>query len=65
MYSGQSTIAATKVVDTVRLESLSQYENRNLPLRIPLGTNAVGIMRAKCTENAGMFERTGLVCSEH
>ena len=47
---GDPELAAEKVLDIVRLENLSENEKENLPLRIPLGSDALGIMRLKCTQ---------------
>jgi hypothetical protein len=47
---GDPAIAAQKIVDIVRLENLTEDERRNLPLRIPLGTDALCVMRLKCAE---------------
>lgn len=47
---GNPEVTAQKVVAIARLENLTSEKKRNLPLRIPLGTDAVGIMRLKCTQ---------------
>ncbi|KIN06810.1 hypothetical protein OIDMADRAFT_150101 [Oidiodendron maius Zn] len=47
---GNPELAAQKVLDIVRLENLTKEEKDNLPLRIPLGTDALEIMRLKCTQ---------------
>lgn len=50
MQPGNPEAAAQKVVDIARLENLPEGAPRNLPLRIPLGTDAIDVMRRKCTE---------------
>ena len=37
-------------VPTAALPELTEEEKENLPLRIPLGTDALNIMRLKCTQ---------------
>jgi hypothetical protein len=46
---GDPELAAQRILDIVRLENLTGNEE-NLPLRIPLGTDALNIMRLKCTQ---------------
>lgn len=47
---GNPEYAARRVLDIVRLENLTDEEKDNLPLRIPLGTDAVSIVRFKCIQ---------------
>lgn len=47
---GNPELAAKRVLDIARLENLTETEKNNLPLRIPLGIDALGIMRSKCTK---------------
>ncbi|KAH7131715.1 hypothetical protein B0J13DRAFT_598120 [Dactylonectria estremocensis] len=47
---GNPTEAAERIVDIARLENITRVQAANLPLRIPLGAEAVVAMKKKCTE---------------
>jgi len=53
---GDPAIAAQRIVDIVRLENLTEEETKSLSLRIPFGTDALGIVRRKCMETLQMLE---------
>lgn len=48
--------AAEKMVDIARVENLTASQALNLPLRIPLGAEAVAVMRRKCLETLAVLE---------
>lgn len=54
---GDPEIAVQKVLDICRLENLSEDEKANLPLRIPVGSDALGVMRLKCTETLKSLQK--------
>lgn len=53
---GDPLLAAEKMVDIARVENLTASQAANLPLRIPLGAEAVVIMRRKCLETLAMLD---------
>ncbi|KAF1984619.1 NAD(P)-binding protein [Aulographum hederae CBS 113979] len=54
---GDPAKAALRVIDVARLEDLGEGREGRLPFRIPLGTDAVGVMRMKCEETLEMLWR--------
>jgi hypothetical protein len=46
---GGPTIAAERIVDIARLGNLNEDQKRSLSFRIPVGSDALKIMRLKCT----------------
>ncbi|KAI8657177.1 putative oxidoreductase yusZ [Fusarium keratoplasticum] len=48
--------AAEKMVDIARVENLTATQVLNLPLRIPLGAEAVDVMRRKCLETLAVLD---------
>lgn len=54
---GDPELAVQRVMDIARLENLTEDERANLPLRIPLGTDALGVMRLKCTDTLMSLEK--------
>lgn len=46
---GDPAIAAQRMVDVVRLENLPEQQTDKLPIQIPLGTDALSVIKAKCT----------------
>ncbi|KAI8714014.1 hypothetical protein NCS52_01120600 [Fusarium sp. LHS14.1] len=53
---GDPLRAAEKMVDIARVENLTASQAENLPLRIPLGAEAVVIMRRKCLETLAVLD---------
>jgi hypothetical protein len=53
---GDPKIAAERIVDIARLENLSEFERGSLLLRIPLGGDAIGVVRRKCEETMRALE---------
>ncbi|PSN68624.1 NAD(P)-binding protein [Corynespora cassiicola Philippines] len=56
---GDPRIAAERIVDLARLEDFSEEKKSSLPLRIPLGSDALEIIRLKChqtLESLGPWE---------
>lgn len=53
---GDPSRAAEKMVDIARVENLTASQALNLPLRIPLGAEAVAVMRRKCLETLAVLE---------
>ncbi|KAH7371115.1 hypothetical protein BKA66DRAFT_190330 [Pyrenochaeta sp. MPI-SDFR-AT-0127] len=54
---GDPERAVQKILDIARLENLSEDEMTNLPLRIPLGADALQVMRLKCTQTLQHLEK--------
>ncbi|KAF4994131.1 hypothetical protein FDECE_13231 [Fusarium decemcellulare] len=48
--------AAEKIVNIARVENLTASQANTLPLRIPLGVEAVAVMRQKCLETLALLE---------
>lgn len=46
---GDPKVAAERFVYIARLDKLSEDQKRRLPFRIPVGSDALEIMRLKCT----------------
>ena len=46
---GNPKLAVQRVLDIARLENLPEAERHNMPLRIPLGSDALAVMGTKCT----------------
>lgn len=53
---GDPLKAAALLVDIARLDNLTDEQRHNLPLRIPLGAEAVHIMRRKAHETLSLLE---------
>lgn len=52
---GDPVMAVERIVDAVRHEGLFKAFPK-LPLRIPLGSDALGVMRAACEETLGILD---------
>lgn len=55
---GDPTLAVERILDIVRREGQLKGFQR-LPLRIPLGSDAVQVMQAKCEETMGIIKSLG------
>ncbi|KAH8587093.1 hypothetical protein B0O99DRAFT_698902 [Bisporella sp. PMI_857] len=56
---GNPELAAEKILDIARRENISEQQIQNLPLRIPLGSDAVQIVKKKCEETLKIMEEWG------
>lgn len=56
LQPGDPTIAAQKMVDIVKRQNLHISQNHDIPLRIPLGSDAVQVMRAKSENTLELLE---------
>ncbi|KAH6869052.1 hypothetical protein B0T10DRAFT_611659 [Thelonectria olida] len=54
---GDPLRAAERIVDIARVENITKEQAANLPLRIPLGAEAVVIMRKKCEDTLALLEK--------
>ena len=52
---GNPELAAERIVDLARGENMTTSRFQNLPLRIPLGSDAVEVIRRKCTETLAIM----------
>lgn len=55
LQPGDPEMAAHKMIDIVKVEGLG-VEAFEIPLRVPLGSDAVQVMRAKCQDTLQMLE---------
>lgn len=55
MQPGDPSAAALRIVDIAKKENLSERQLNHLGLRVPLGTDAVAVMRSKCTDTLEML----------
>ena len=53
---GNPELAAERILDIARGENLVNYQLQGLPLRIPLGSDAIDVMRRKCMETLAALE---------
>ncbi|KAG4443184.1 hypothetical protein IFR05_001326 [Cadophora sp. M221] len=53
---GDLAAAVEKILDIARLENLNGKGSLDLPLRIPLGSDAVKVLRAKCNETLELLD---------
>lgn len=53
---GNPELAAERIIDLVRGENMTASKFRNLPLRIPFGSDAVEVIRRKCTETLTIMD---------
>ncbi|PVH77657.1 NAD(P)-binding protein [Cadophora sp. DSE1049] len=53
---GNPELAAERILDIARGENFTSHQLLNLPLRIPLGSDAIDVMRRKCKETLAAIE---------
>lgn len=56
MQPGDPDVAVERMVDIVRTQSLGVKAVETPPLRIPLGSDAVQVMRAKCQDTLDLLD---------
>ncbi|KAF7544837.1 hypothetical protein G7Z17_g9637 [Cylindrodendrum hubeiense] len=53
---GNPELAVQRIVDFVRMENLPPDQIDQLPVRIPIGSDAVDVMRKKCEDTLGLLD---------
>ena len=60
--SGDPKKAVERIIDIVRSEGMAA--GKDMPIRLPLGRDALAVIRNKCTETLKICEEwEGLICS--
>ncbi|RDW76937.1 hypothetical protein BP6252_04990 [Coleophoma cylindrospora] len=59
LQPGKPEAAVERILDIVREENLTGAQRGNLPLRIPIGSDAVEVMKRKCVETLQVLEDWG------
>jgi hypothetical protein len=53
---GNPELAVERILDIARGENLTEQQVQNLPLRIPLGSDAIDVVRRKCNETLKLLD---------
>ena len=53
---GNPELAVEKIIDLVKGENMEASKFQNLPLRIPFGSDAVEVIRRKCTDTLNLLD---------
>ena len=56
LQPGDPALAVERILDIARGENLSERQARHLPLRIPLGSDAIDVIRRKCHETLKLLD---------